>query len=160
VSSDLGPSKTSVSYSVQAASEKQAKAIKRLVYDSGINPTALDWRRFSVALDEKRKLIGCGQVKVHADGSRELASLAVVPAMRGQGIGRALIEQLISTHDDPHYLMCQSSLGTLYERFGFVRIEGDEMPKYFRRVSQLAGVLANLRAQGETLFIMQRGLSE
>jgi amino-acid N-acetyltransferase len=160
MSRDLRPSKTSVNYSIQAASEKQAKAIKRLVYDTGINPTALDWRRFTVAFDEKMKLIGCGQVKAHSDGSRELASLAVVPAMRGQGIGSALIEQLISTNDGPLYLMCQSSLGPLYERFGFVRIEGDEMPKYFRRVSQLAGVLANLRAQGETLFIMRRGLSE
>ena len=156
MSGDLGTSKTLASYSIQAASEDQAKAIKGLVYDSGINPTALNWRHFIVALDEKMKLIGCGQIKTHADGSKELASLAVVPVMQGQGIGSALIRRLLSAHDGPLYLMCQSSLGPLYERFGFERIEGDEMPKYFRRVSQLAGVLANLSAQGETLFIMRR----
>ena len=150
-------SQTPTHYSIEAASEDKSKAIKRLVYDSGINPTALDWRRFLVALDEKRKVIGCGQLKSHADGSKEMASLAVGPAMRGQGIGGALIEGLIASQDDgPLYLMCQSSLGPLYERFGFERIDGEEMPKYFRRVSQLAGVLENLRVQGETLFIMRR----
>ena len=153
---DLGTSKTLASYSIQAASEDQAEAIKQLVYDSGINPTALNWQHFIVALDERMKLIGCGQVKTHADGSQELASLAVAPAIQGQGIGRELIEQLISTQDGPLYLMCQSSLGPLYERFGFEHIEGDEIPKYFRRVSQLAGVLASLRVQGETLYIMRR----
>ena len=150
-------SNTKVHYSIQAASEEHAKAIQRLVRNSGINPTALDWRRFLVALDEGGKLIGCGQVKAHADGSSELASIAVKAEWRRQGIGSALIERLIASQDGPLYLMCQSSLGPLYERFGFLRIEREEMPKYFRRVSRLAGVLDNLRAQGETLFIMRRG---
>lgn len=148
-------SDTQVHYSLRAASEKHAKAIQGLVRSSGINPTALDWRRFLVALDEEGTLIGCGQVKAHADGSQELASIAVEPGWRGQGIGSALIERLIALRDGPLHLMCQSSLGPLYERFGFVRIEREEMPKYFRRVSQLAGVLDALRAQGETLLIMR-----
>ncbi len=86
---------------------------------------------------------------------KSFASISVELSWRGQGIGSALIERLIALQDGPIHLMCQSSLGPLYERFGFVRIERDEMPKYFRRVSQLAGVLDSLRAQGETLLIMR-----
>jgi len=149
--SDSGPH-----YSIQAASQEYAKAIQGLVRSSGINPTALDWQRFLVALDGQGNLIACGQVKTHADGSSELASVAVLPMWRKQGLGSALIERLIASEDGPLHLMCQSSLGPLYERFGFKQIEQDEMPKYFRRVSQLAGVLESLRAQGETLLIMRR----
>ena len=133
---------------IQPADETQAGAIQQLVRSSGINPTGLDWRRFLVAVNAKEALIGCGQIKPHADGSKELASIAVQPAWRGQGIARALIEALLAEQSGDLYLMCQSSLGPLYEKFGFTPISEDQMPKYFRRISKLAGVLDNLRSQG------------
>jgi N-acetylglutamate synthase-like GNAT family acetyltransferase len=144
------------SFHVHTATEAHAAAIQRLVLSSGINPTGLDWQRFLVALDETGKLIGCGQIKPHSDGSQELASIAVEPAWRGRGIARALIEHLIAQADGTLYLMCQSSLGPLYEKFGFTRLAEEEMPKYFRRISKLAGVLEAVRAKGELLLIMRR----
>ena len=143
-------------FQIQAADKDHAIPIRRLVRSSGINPTSLDWRRFLVALDADGRLIGCGQVKPHRDGSQELASLAVIPALRGRGVARAIIEALLAEHPGDLYLMCQSSLGPLYAKFGFEAIEEAQMPTYFRRVSKLAGVLENLRKQGEGLLIMHR----
>jgi N-acetylglutamate synthase-like GNAT family acetyltransferase len=143
-------------FTVQKAQSKHASEIRRLVLSFGINPTGLDWRRFLVALTSAGGFIGCGQLKPHADGSLELASLAVTPAWRGRGVARALIEALLAPHPGELYLMCQSSLGTLYEKFGFHAIDEKEMPTYFRRVSKLAGVLENLRKSGERLLVMKR----
>jgi N-acetylglutamate synthase-like GNAT family acetyltransferase len=141
---------------IRPATADQAAAIQQLVRSSGINPTSLDWRRFLIAINDEEALVGCGQIKPHADGSQELASIAVQPNWRGRGVARALIEALLKQQDGDLYLMCQSSLGLLYEKFGFATIGEDQMPTYFRRISKLAGVLAAVRSQGESLVIMRR----
>lgn len=141
---------------IQAATPEHSSAIRKLVVESGINPTGLDWQRFLVALAPDGEFVGCGQIKPHTDGSRELASIAVAPAWRGRGVAGELIEALLASQTSDLYLMCQSSLGSLYEKFGFRAIPQAQMPTYFRRVSKLAGVAANLRLVNETLLVMRR----
>jgi hypothetical protein len=51
--------------------------------------------------------------------------------------------------------MCTSNLGPLYEKFGFHEVHEADMPTFFRRVSKLGGVLANI-AIGERLLVMHR----
>ncbi len=102
-------------------------------------------------------MIGCGQVKPHRDGSLELASIAVTSEWRGQGVARALVERLLEENPGELYLMCRSGLQGMYEKFGFRAIEEDEMPRYFRKVSKLAGILEALRRDGEGLAVMKRG---
>ncbi len=143
-------------FSIQKAQSQNASQIGELVRASGINPTGLGWQRFLIAVTPQGDFIGCGQLKPHADGSMELASLAVRPAWRERGVARALIEALLAAHQGELYLMCQSSLGQLYEKFGFRAIGEKEMPTYFRRVSKLAGVIVNLRKAGERLLVMHR----
>ena len=150
------PAQRPPAYSIQKARPQHATPIRKLVWVSGINPTGLNWTRFLVALTPVGELIGCGQLKPHADGTMELASLAVEPTWRGRGVGRALIENLLATYTGDLYLICQSNLGPLYEKFGFHTLGEGELPTYFRRVSKLAGVLENLRKAGERLLIMQR----
>ncbi|MEX1071426.1 MAG: GNAT family N-acetyltransferase [Anaerolineales bacterium] len=146
-------------FSIEKATAEDATKIRSLILRSAINPTALDWRRFVVARTApEREFIGCGQIKLHADGTHELASIAVVPEWRGRGVGRAVIEALLAAHTGELYLMCQSSLGGLYTRFGFYELNEEKMPKYFRRVSKLAGVLENLSQAGEHLLVMYRPL--
>jgi len=151
-----GPHQRPPAFSIQNAQSQHGSQIRKLVLSSGINPTGLDWQHFLVALTPNGDFIGCGQLKLHADGSTELASLAVTPAWRGRGVARALIEALLASHPCDLYLMCQSSLGPLYEKFGFRAIGQKEMSTYFRRVSKLAGVLENLRKAGEHLLVMRR----
>lgn len=148
--------KVSPEFRVQPATQEHSSAIRHLVIESGINPTGLDWQRFLVALAPGDEFVGCGQIKPHADRSLELASIAVKPAWRGRGIARALIEALLASQPSDLYLMCQSSLGPLYEKFGFHAIDEPQMPTYFRRVSKLAGVAANLRLVNEKLLVMHR----
>lgn len=145
-----------LTFTVQKAQSQHATEIRRLVLSSGINPTGLNWQRFLVALTPEGEFIGCGQLKPHADGTKELASLAVTPAWRRRGVARALIDALLALHPGELYLICQSSLGALYEKFGFHGIGEEVMPTYFRRVSKLAGVLENLRKSGQHLLVMKR----
>lgn len=144
-------------YNLRPAAEKDAAAIRTLIIKVRINPTGLDWRRFIVAVMDEEVIIGCGQIKPHRDGSLEMASIAVTPSWHGKGVARAIIEHLLASHQGALYLMCQSSLGPMYEKFGFNVIQEEQMPKYFRRVSKLAGMAKFMRKQGETLLVMQRG---
>jgi hypothetical protein len=50
--------------------------------------------------------------------------------------------------------MCESSLGPLYEKFGFRAISYEEMPRYFQRMSKLAGLVTTLARRKERLLIM------
>ena len=104
---------------LRPATAADAAVIRSLVYAARINPTGLDWKRFVVAPGPNGEVIGCAQIKPHRDGSRELASLVVAPAWRGNGVARAIIEHLVANHPGPLYLTCRASLGPFYERFGF-----------------------------------------
>src|SRR5687767_7358591 len=139
---------------VRPAREKEAAQIQDLIHLVGINPTGLDWKRFVVAVDDRDEMIGCGQLKPHGQDILELASIAVYPEHQGKGIARAIIENLLKDSPRPLYLMCQSSLGPFYEKFGFEAISYEEMPRYFQRVSKLAGLVTTLARRDEYLLIM------
>ena len=119
-----------------------------------INPLDLDWNRFLVVEDGQGNLVGCGQVKEHGDGSRELASLAVEEPWRRRGIASALVRHLQERHDPPLWLTCQSGLVGFYEGFGFSEVSNpQELPRYFRKILRLARMFHWL-APGERLAVM------
>ena len=123
---------------LRPACAQDSPAIRALIRSVRINPVSLDWRRFIVAVVPNGELIGCGQVKSHADGTRELASIAVRPAHRQLGVARAIIEQLLTENQPPLYLICRNELGPFYQRFGFRAVLQAEMPPYFRRLMRAA----------------------
>jgi len=115
------------------ATASDSATIRRIVRAARINPSGLDWPRFIVA-EDGAIIVGVGQVKPHRDGTRELASMAVLPARQGQGIGTAIIEELLRRENGTLHLTCRSRLQGYYERFGFRRLEPRDYPPYFARM--------------------------
>jgi N-acetylglutamate synthase-like GNAT family acetyltransferase len=139
----------------RAATAADAGAIRSLIFRVGINPRHLDWRRFLVAVDGENRLVGCGQVKPHADGSRELASIAVRPKWRMRGVASEIIHRLKTEVGPPLWLMCRSDLTEFYRRFGFVSIvDAGQMPRYFRRVYRLAAAAARVLPGDNPMAVM------
>ena len=140
---------------IRPARETEAAQIQDLIRLGSINPMGLDWKRFVVAVDDRDEMVGCGQLKPHGQDVLELASIAVYPEHRGKGMARLIIEHLLKDSPRPLYLMCQSSLGPLYEKFGFRALSYEEMPRYFQRMSKLAGLVERLARRQEHLLIMK-----
>lgn len=134
-----------MAYATRPAVQADQQAITAIVRAAGINPFSLRWQRFLVA-EEDGRIIGLAQMKPHRDGSRELASLAVMPERQGQGIGSALVQALLAGECGPIYLTCRDPLESYYARFGFRRLASREMPPYFRRLSRFTGALSCVTA--------------
>jgi len=140
---------------IRPARETESAQIRELIHLVGINPMDLDWKRFIVAINDRDEMIGCGQLKPHGKEILELASLAVYPDHQGKGVARAIVEYLLKDGPRPLYLMCESSLGPFYEKFGFRGISYEEMPRYFQRISKLVGLATTLAHREEHLLVMK-----
>lgn len=146
-------------YAFRAATADDLPTIQRIIKEAQINPMGLAWERFLIlelpastlpdalpAATPAERIVGIGQIKPHDDGSRELASIAVIPAHQGKGLGAAIVQALIARYEgdnptEPLYLMCRPPLQTFYQRFGFVRSETAELPRYFKRIVRIVGVV-------------------
>jgi N-acetylglutamate synthase-like GNAT family acetyltransferase len=140
---------------LRQATQSDQKIIKRLVHEVGINPMSLDWRHFIIAEDKENpksfrasepfgSIIGIGQIKQHGDGSRELASIAVIPERRGQGIASEIIRALLADEHGDVYLTCRAQLESFYNQFGFRKVGRDEMTPYFKRLHRIGNFFARL----------------
>ena len=145
-----------VDFVIRPATRQDFTAIRALIHAVSINPTGLDWRRFLVAVTPDNTLLGCGQIKPHSDGSRELASIAVQVQARGQGVARAVIVELLAREKTrPLYLMCRARLVPLYVKFGFHVIKLDEMPVYFQRISRAERIFNAKASADDRLKVMR-----
>ena len=142
-------------YKIRPALESESDQIKALINLVGINPTGLDWKRFIVAVNAEGRVISCGQLKPHGADVLELASIGTLPEYRGQGIARAVIEELLRESPRPLYLMCIAHNGPMYEKFGFHVIEFKDMPRYFQRIRKLFDVTDAFRRSSEELLVMK-----
>ncbi len=129
---------------LRPAADRDQADIRRIVRAAGINPTSLQWPRFIVA-DEAGVIVGVGQVKPHRDGTRELASIAVVPEYQHRGIGSDIVTALVAReHGAVLHLTCRSQLQGYYERFGFRRLDPAEYPRYFARMVPVLNTIGRL----------------
>jgi N-acetylglutamate synthase-like GNAT family acetyltransferase len=143
-----------VNYEIRPARESESAQIKDLIHLVGINPTALDWRRFIVAVDERGQVVACGQVKPHGKDILELASIAAHPDHRGRGLARKIIEALLERTPRPLYLMCMAHNGPMYEKFGFAPLAYEQMPRYFQRIKKVFD-MANIVWREDDLLVMK-----
>ena len=118
---------------IRAARPDDQAAIRRLIYEARINPLGIHWPNFLVAQASDGRNVGCGQIKVHSDGSRELASIAVTPAYQGKGLAAAIIHELLRREEGTLYLYCAPGLRSFYPRFGFAEVDAATLPPVLRR---------------------------
>jgi N-acetylglutamate synthase-like GNAT family acetyltransferase len=145
-----------VPLTIRRATQADQETIRRLIREANLNRMSLNWPHFVVA-EDGGEIVGIGQVKTHGDGSRELASIAVVPAHQRQGTGSAIIETLLASEQSVVHLTCRRQLQGYYERFGFRRLETAEFPPYFRRLVPIINVVA--RRFGIEIMVMRREAS-
>jgi amino-acid N-acetyltransferase len=100
------------------------------------------WPQFIVAADGFG-IVGAAQLRRHCDGSSEVASLVVLPPMRGQGIAARLLDALLAARNAPVHLVAQRTHATYFERWGFRGIQPWRAPGAVRR-RWLVGQLAEL----------------
>ena len=141
-------------HQLRQAKESDTRAIRALIRQVKINPMGLNWQRFTLAVDEQEQVIGCGQIKPHSDGTRELASIAVVPERQGKGIGMEIITRLMENEPLPLYLTCRSVMGPYYQRFGFRQVGSEALPHYFRRIWRFARCLRHLYPKLGEMWVM------
>jgi N-acetylglutamate synthase-like GNAT family acetyltransferase len=142
---------------IRKATRADEQAIHDLIHLVHINPMDLKWEHFLLAEDPEGIFLGCGQIKVHQGGVLELASIAVVPEARHQGIAGKIIQRLSESTPKNLYLTCRSRLETFYQPFGFEKVtEFDLLPGYFRRIRGLSNNLMKLKIINEPILVMYR----
>lgn len=136
---------------LRPATEADQDVIRAMVFAERLDPTSLNWRNFIVAADG-REIIGIAQIKPHSD-CREFGSLIVKPAYRRRGIGRQLVEALLSKEAGEVYLLCAVRRVPYYRQFGFEVIDNAQAPLTLRRKLRL---VALLRFAGVHVVAMKR----
>jgi len=120
----------------RSATAADKDLISKMVKAENMNPLFLDHNNFLVAQDDERQVVGIGQIR--GIGKQfEMASLAVLKDMRGNGIGTALVNELLERHkakclaeaSDPAtaslpdvFLLTLVKSAPFYSRMGFLEI--------------------------------------
>jgi N-acetylglutamate synthase-like GNAT family acetyltransferase len=142
---------------IRKATRADDQTIHDLIHLVHINPMDLKWEHFLVAEDSEGIFLGCGQIKVHKGAVFELASIAVVPEARRQGIASKIIQNLIESTPRDLYLTCRARLETFYQPFGFEKISDQKLlPGYFRRIQRLSKNLMRIKIISEPILVMYR----
>jgi len=91
--------------------------------------------RIFMALDEAGEPVGCVALQALRDGGFEVAKMTTVERVRGQGVGRALMQRCVDVARElgaPRlYIETNSSLApalALYRAFGFQELAPAETP--------------------------------
>ena len=143
---------------LRKATADDQPVIRRLVRTAGLNPLNIHWPNFLIAEDHEQ-VVGIGQVKPHRDGSRELASIAVIPERQKQGLGSLIIRALLARERGPLFLLCVDGNETFYGRFGFRLVQVHALPPILRntyRLGRIATLLASLVGSRIRIIAMHR----
>jgi N-acetylglutamate synthase-like GNAT family acetyltransferase len=150
-----------IEYRLRAATSDDHPRIRRVIRQARLNPLGVSWRTFIIAEDSNETFLGCAQIKLHKDGTQELASIYVHPAYRNQGIATEMIRELQGRSQMELWLTCRSSLGAFYAQFGFIEVtKPREMPPYFNVVWRLFRIIGCLVGVRGRLAVMKWKRSE
>ena len=114
-------------FTIRRASEKDWPAILALRRGERLNPDLPPWDAFTVAVIG-RAVVGAAAVRVHRDGTREIGSLVVDPAYRGQGVAALMLHAILAEHRGEMFMITGRAYAGHYARFGFLRIAAWRAP--------------------------------
>src|SRR5687767_15893489 len=117
---------------IRPARQEDQQIIVSFIQQAKINPRNLHWQNFLIA-EANGQIVGVRQVKVHAQGTREVASGFVLPEYRRQGISALLMKEILSREKGALYLMCAKRRKKYYEQFGFWDVKLANLPRDFCR---------------------------
>lgn len=143
---------------IRPAVADDQSAIVTLVRSERLNPTNLDWRRFTVAISDGT-LVGAVQVRHHKDGARELGSLVVKPAFRRQSIAKTLIDAVLRDVSDTVWIVTGHDNVGHYAAWGFVQAKPRMAPRSVRfnyragRAMRFVSLLRGVKPKYLTLLV-------
>jgi amino-acid N-acetyltransferase len=129
--------------SIRPARLEEQQIIVSLLRQAKLNPRNLHWENFLVA-EENGQVVGIRQVRVHAQGTREVGSGFVLPEYRHQGLSARLMNAILSREKSTLYLMCRDQWAPYYEQFGFRHVNLDQLPHDFRKEYQIGKAITSL----------------
>jgi N-acetylglutamate synthase-like GNAT family acetyltransferase len=127
----------------RSARSEDQQVIVSFIQQARINPRNLQGQNFLIA-EENGQIVGIRQVKVHAQGSREVASGFVLPEYRRQGISAVLMKKILAREKDSLYLMCNKKRKPYYEQFGFPDVKLRELPGDFLKEHLIGKMVTTL----------------
>lgn len=128
---------------IRPAVEADQSTIVSFIHQAKINPRNLYWERFLIA-EEDGKIVGIRQVKIHEQGTREVASGFVLPEYRRQGISAQLMNEILSRESGTLYLMCRDMRAPYYEQFGFRKVDSKGLPPDFHKEYRIGRIITTL----------------
>jgi N-acetylglutamate synthase-like GNAT family acetyltransferase len=128
---------------IRPARQEDQETIVAMIRQAKLNPRNLHWENFLIG-ETNGQIIGIRQVKVHSEGTREVASGFVLPEYRRQGISACLMNELLTRETGPLYTMVDEKRALYYERFGFRRVAIDQLPSDFRREYRIGRFVTEL----------------
>ncbi len=129
---------TQTAVAVQKASMRDIPKILALINSYAANGIMLprtefemseNIRDFSVAYEGER-LLGCGALHFYTPTTAEVRSLAVLPAAKEQGIGRAVVAGLEgeARENDLESIFAFTYVPPFFKKLGFAEVERGELP--------------------------------
>lgn len=100
---------------LRSPTEPEFQHICNYIHDFQLDDRELYKEQFTGAYKDN-KLVGFGRLKKHEDCT-ELCSLGVITPLRGQGIGKAIVKELIKQTSDKLFLAC--IIPEFFQPFGF-----------------------------------------
>lgn len=128
---------------IRPARQEDQQTIVLFIRQANLNPRNLHWQRFMIA-EEEGMVIGVRQVKIHSNGTREIASGFVLPEYRRQGISARLMDELLTRETGPLYTMVSEKRAAYYEQFGFRRVDSRQLPSDFRKEYFIGRIVTTL----------------
>ena len=117
-------------FSIRYAHPADMPTIRAMVRRERLDPTQLKVEQFIVADAMEAgqpRIVGCAQMRQFPCAS-ELGSLVVEPDWRGEGVGAALVRDLLAGTPGDVYLECRGQLASYYRQFGFEVVDWRGLP--------------------------------